>query len=397
MAPSVDTPAIGINLIFQEVFIDDILIKGRLECADNVPIRSEGTLVVRNGERVDLDNGRVGSPELAGADLSWDGRRFTRRLTTLCSSALARTGSREFENVTRHELYGFPYVSPEAITFLELATIDLFGPFTGDFFRETRSVFAARTNEGRYAAVRVVDIEDDFIRLQYRTYEKLVPSVHIKGDFVCEHPTRPPKDAAVTFEPVRTVPSRGSSGGNADVADTLHGLCASFARANLATIPLDIAENVILAKTPPRNLRIGGWFVEYSFTGPKVGRFDAITNGLRHPVTFTWSIENEVLVNDEGDRVVDGVTFHYKVDGGRLLLTTSGTQAVEFEIGVEATDVKGTVMSTNRCVRYPPQCKRKDRFFPSWATFATAYGEHYGVVEVPVTRAEKADLGRAGS
>ncbi|MGZ8758763.1 MAG: hypothetical protein ACXWXC_12595, partial [Aeromicrobium sp.] len=39
LSPSVDVPAVGIELIFSDVFIDDVTIAGRLRITDNAPIR----------------------------------------------------------------------------------------------------------------------------------------------------------------------------------------------------------------------------------------------------------------------------------------------------------------------------------------------------------------------
>ena len=49
LSPSVDVPAVGIELIFSDVFIDDVTIAGRLRVTDNAPVRAEGTVVLPNG------------------------------------------------------------------------------------------------------------------------------------------------------------------------------------------------------------------------------------------------------------------------------------------------------------------------------------------------------------
>ena len=72
-SPEVDTPAVGINIIFQRVFIDGIVIKALVAPIDRVPIRSEGTLEIQDGQYIDLDNGKVGGETLPGADLLWTG------------------------------------------------------------------------------------------------------------------------------------------------------------------------------------------------------------------------------------------------------------------------------------------------------------------------------------
>ena len=102
LSPSVDVPAVGIELIFSDVFIDDVTIAGRLLISDNAPIRAEGTVVLPNGSCLDLDSGRVGTPDrLPSVDLSWQGSGFGRELRAVCGARLARTDIARFDEVTR--------------------------------------------------------------------------------------------------------------------------------------------------------------------------------------------------------------------------------------------------------------------------------------------------------
>ena len=58
IAPTVEVPAVGFNLIFSNAFIDDVFIACNVQPIDTAPVRATGTIVLRNGTAVDLDSGR---------------------------------------------------------------------------------------------------------------------------------------------------------------------------------------------------------------------------------------------------------------------------------------------------------------------------------------------------
>jgi hypothetical protein len=420
ISPDVNVPAVGINILFDRVFIDGIVIKCLIEAVDNAPIRSEGTLHVRNGEFVDLDKGEVGGENLPGADLSWQGDGFGRRLRTVCTTAMGRTGSKSFQKMTRFKLYGFNYESPESIPLHELADENWWGGFFGfgDRYDERRYVYGVRTNEDRYAAIQVFKVEDHYIRIRYKTYEKFLPSLEIKGGFKCERRFFVPKDAVVTFEP--TVPEQPpacavSSAITADLKTGREPLLNERIQAEkrklfhtlatrsvleiraeqpveaarlagdrpalsaLAVRPVDTA-TVELAN--PWLKRVGRWVGEYESHLVNRGRFDAITNGFQPPLTFEWSIDKEKLTADTGSLVVKGVRMRYTVNGGRLVLDVTQGKTVEFELGVTVRDNRETVMTTSRCIKYVPKCKQTGRYIPDWNTYMAVHMTHFGVVEV---------------
>ena len=204
--PDVDVPAFGVDILFQSVFIDDVVIRASLEIQDRAPIRCEGTVRLHPGQSLDLDLGRVTDAASAPGDLRWVGQSWGRRLETGCQAGLARTGRTDLGGVQRFQLYGLPYQTRTGLGVLELGRFDPFGIFTGDFIDESRAVLAVRTNEGRYALAQATRIDQtSWVELRYRTYEKKVPTVSIAGEFQCTFPPVISTDVTAVFEPARTV------------------------------------------------------------------------------------------------------------------------------------------------------------------------------------------------
>ena len=141
-------------------------------------------MIVPNGMCVDLDSGKIGTPDrLPSVDLMWEGSGFGRDLHAVCGARLARTDLASFDEVTRASLYRGPYAAPNPIPLAELATWFPFGGlsqlFGIDAYQESLRIYGVRTNEGRFAAVSAIEVTDDYVRLRYRTYEKRMP---IAGD-----------------------------------------------------------------------------------------------------------------------------------------------------------------------------------------------------------------------
>ena len=71
-----------------------------------------------------------------------------------------------------------------------------------DMFIPTYQVYAVRTNENRYAIFQVIDIEDGYYRIRYKTYEKYLPTVDITGHFRCLLLRDPLPPTKVELEPL---------------------------------------------------------------------------------------------------------------------------------------------------------------------------------------------------
>jgi hypothetical protein len=389
LSPSVDLPAVGIELIFSDVFIDDIALAGRLRVTDNAPVRAEGTVVVPNGSSVDLDSGKVGSPEqLPGVDLAWLGSGFGRELRAICGARLARTSLASFDEVTRAALYRGPYDASNPMSLAELATwvpfggiLDVLGP---DEYKETRRIFGVRTNERRFAAVMATQVTGDFVRLRYRTYEKRLPTLEIIGRFDCspglvaERPTvkfvessalarlAATRLAAVqtgaTFEPC--VPSSSTP-----TPSPLSSAMVEGSQAAIEAIPLE-------------QRRIGRWIGTAFARSRGVGGFTASAQGFGMGLRIGWRVNDEGLAGESGSIDAAGVTLAYTIVGRTLTLETDSSEPFEFQLTAVAMDDTGTGLDAQRCIRFEPSCEGEVRVFPSWDLFRDAYITHFGVPEV---------------
>lgn len=388
---STTLPVPGVSLVFQRVFIDDVTVGCDVAVSDHVPIRSEGTIRLASGMAVDLDSGRVGPLDVASADLACVGRLFGRDLRATCGARLARTDLRRIDGLMRSTLYGFAYDAPNPVSLDELAQINPWGMLFGDPYRESRRVYAVHTNEGRYSVVQAVEVDHETITLRYRTWEKRVPTLEIRGEFRCESgvDVRP---GGVRFVPspalenlgvnIGRSPSHGAPD-NAPVAvpdpcDALTGVVRSM-------VPDSMVEDKAFRAIPLADRRIGRWLGTAVYPSHGVGRFDAVTHGFGAEVNVWWSINDVSLAGSEGDITLPGATLHFRVDDKRLVVTPDTEKELEFLLTVTAVDEVGQTLTTRRCVRYQPTCKSDDvRHTPTWTEYQTAWLTNFGVVKAPV-------------
>jgi hypothetical protein len=430
---NVEVPAVGLNLLFQEVFVDDIVVQTEARVEDTAPVRASGTITVADGQRVDLDNGVVGGETLSGADLLWEGTDAARRLRTLCEAAVARIGSRSFEGFTRYSLYELGYETPTALPLRDLAErrtswLESFGV---DRYREHRRVYGVRTDEERYALVQAIRVTDDDVTLRYRTYEKHLPECTVMGGFsyevggierptdhllgadqvreatrvftpdaraapagtgdqVVERPDQAVVEAALarrpdgprrptgpgggTVPPVRPRPPRGPDSPDIpdipDVPDR-----PETPDQPEQPEPIQPCEPV---KTGPS--RLPKYEVPVS-RRVKRGRFVARTRGLSRPLTVRWSFDGETLDDDGGRVSADGVEFDYRIVDGELVLTPDGTGDAEFDLDVEVEADDGTTVSCSRCVEVVGQKTVRQRGTLHWTAYKREFAEALQVVE----------------
>lgn len=380
IAPDLDVPAVGLNLIFSDVFIDDVTIDCRVSATGIVPVRCEGELDLPDGAFVDLDRGVVGDEDLPSQDLAWRGVWFARRLEAVCGARLARTDRRYFDEVSRGTLYGFAYDAPNPVELQELASFDpIGGIFGGDgLFDETMRIFGVRTNEGRWSAIQVVRVDLDRIRLRFRTWEKRMPSVEIRGGWSCEPGYDLPIDpGTVVFEPSDVL---GTPGGSVDPRPDP---CASIEAAVTRALPAAAVERARAAELWRAGGKLGTWRGTVLARARHVARFEAAGQGFRGEVTRSWRIQDVPLSEPSGEIDLDGVALTYDVAGRRLTLRTHADRAFEFLLGVEVRDDRGGSAGASRCIRFEPTCERDVRYVPRWDEYRTVYLQRFGVVEAP--------------
>lgn len=365
-------PAIGLNLVFQRVFIDDVAITFDARPIETVPIRASGMLEVKNGQLIDLDNGQVGPEGMNSADLEWRGKGFGRQLRTRCGARLARTGAVDFAKILRWKLYPFAYrdaTIPLSELALPLPFPDL--PFLhipeSQKYLETHLVYAIRTAEGRYGVVQVAEVFDDRIRLRYKTYEKRLPSIQLRGEFACDrwHFPEVVKDLEnIRFEPIsrfglpRTNPALGSN--------------------------LQAARAATPAKAAPGPMRLGRWKGTLVRPTSQTGHFRATVENFSGKLSYHWQVAGTDLLDPQGSLEIDGEKATYQVDRDHLILTLKSRRLLEFLVKVTVNDEAGNAMSASKCVRFDPVCKREVNVIPSVTLQVAAFHEHFSVVRLPL-------------
>lgn len=394
IAPSVEIPAVGFNLIFSDAFIDDVQIGCRVEPIDTAAIRATGTVVVPNGRAFDLDSGRVGARDMPSGDLAVIGTVFSRSVQTVCGARWARTSLRNFDELFRSAVYGHAYGAPNPVPLDELARLDPFGMITGNPFRESRRIYGVRTNEGRWAAVQATEVEYDFIRFRYITWEKPQASVRIVGEFRCtggkfDHFGTVVKPGVATFVPsAAIVPApRGPVLGTTEPSAPEPDPCTAMRKAVQAMVPAatdpthDSVHDAISALRIDQR-RIGVFVESVNGVRNPVGRFDAQTDGFGPGRKAIWQLNGTGLANVTGEVAIGAAQVKYELVGTSVILTVKAQGEVEMLLDVTVTDDAAHVASVQRCVHYDPRCPRRPRVTPRWMEYRDAWLTNFGVAEV---------------
>jgi hypothetical protein len=352
ISPNVDVPAFGVNIVFQEVFVDDVVIQASFDVQDHAPIRCQGSVRLFPGQALDLDTGSVTAAEAAPGDVRWLGAGDGRRLETGCAAMLARTGRTTFDGLARFQLYGLPYQAKTAVPLWELGTPDAWGILKGDPIDETRTVLAVHTNRGRYAVVQATQLDLlSWVDLSYRTWDSQQPTLAIRGGFACGDAIRVPADAVATFRPAL------AAGGEA--------------RHRMVTAGRPLPE-------PARGSRVfpvapvyqGTWLTEVEVPGEPTAVLQAVGDGFQGTVAYRWSIGGEAIEDGaSGQRTVLGHQVTYAAKGASLTVTVAGGGTVELFVQVTATGGDGTAVEASTCLVRPARCKAQVRQVPTWAAF----------------------------
>ncbi len=354
-----EVPAIGLQLVFQRVFIDDVALQFSARPIETVPVRASGVLEVRDGQSVDLDNGQVGPRGASSVDLEWRGQGFGRELRTRCGARLARLGKTDLGAVLRWQLYPATYFDA-AVPLSELAVPLPLPSIIGSLFPdslkylETRLVYAVKTAEGRYSVVQVVEVLDDRIHLRYRTYEKPLPSVALRGEFACDTWRFP------------------------EVVKDLEGI--RFA----ATPREDTGLRAGRTGAPKR--RLGRWKGTVTFPRSRTGHFRATAVNLVGQPTFAWRVGGADIAGDQGNVDVGGQNAAYRVDGNHLALTVRGNGPAELLVEVTARDEEGTAVAASTCARLDVDCRKEVDVIPTLPAQLAAFHQHFAVVRLPLDR-----------
>ena len=391
IAPSVDIPAVGFDLIFSDAFIDDVQIVGQVRPRDTAVVRSSGTVSVPSGAAFDLDSGTVGARDMPSGDLTVLGGPLDRTVRAVCGARWARTGLRDFNGLFRSAVYPYTYAAPNPVPLAELATLNPFGVVFGDPFKETRRIYGVRTNEGRWAAVQAVEVTLALIRFRYITWEKALTTVQIVGGFDC--PTRQFVNFGEIAKPGSAVFVRSPALGavvDATGATLQPDPCGSFRDAVRAVTPpaavgkgFDQIADAIRA-LPLIDQRIGTFAGEFAWPRRPQARFDARTVGFGTGQKAAWQLNGTPLAPPSGNVTLGGAgTAKYEISGTSVTLTLAVNTAVEMLLAVTVVDEAAHAASAERCVHYELRCTGRGRLTPVWHDYQSAWLTNFGVVEVP--------------
>ena len=399
-------PAVGFNLIFQNVFVDDIGIGCRLVVRDTAPVRCQGTVRLRPGQELDLDDGQVGFA-VQGADLRWVGRDDTAKLEALCVSRIADTLWVRFDEIPRYRLYGLGYTR-RSVPVAELGllhVIDL--PIVDDIemFFPSFGVYAVRTNERRLTLIQVIDLEDDTVTLRYKTFGVADPVVKIVGAFACpprdygpivldgsvkvdsvgtRPPVRPKTDVPGKLAPLlaasraakpREKPRPLTQVARLEEMAALEGTLGGSAQVQLrvgdARVSLPASELLAVADSGPIAMSdsIGRKFAVRTTARQRTAVFTATVDRIFSVRSVTWWINNVLLEPAQAEAHIDGVGYKFSQAGLSLTLTTDSKSAYEFELRVAVENANADRFGTAICVPFDPVCRREFRVVRHWTEF----------------------------
>lgn len=401
--PSVDVPAIGFDLIFQNAFVDDIGIGCRFVVRDTAPVRCQGTVRLRRGQQLDLDNGKVGAV-VDGADLRWTGAGTAAKLEAICVSRIASTSWNRFDEVPRYRLYGLDYTR-RAVPVAELGqliVIDL--PIISDIemFIPSLAVYAVRTNERRISLIQVIDLGDDTVTLRYKTFGLADPVVRIIGAFACpprkygpvvldgkvkvdsvttRPPVRPKVDLPAKLGPLLAV-SRSSKPREvprpltevsrleemAGLEGTLGGSALVQLRSGNARVSLPASELLALVdrRPPAMSACIPRRSAVIVVGRQRTAVFTATVDRISDIRTVTWWLNGILLDPAAGTAQIDGVGYKFSQAGLRLTLTTDSATAYEFELRVAVENKNANRFGTATCVAFDPVCRQVSPVVGHW-------------------------------
>jgi hypothetical protein len=399
-------PAVGFDLPLENAFIDDVGIGCRFVVRDTAPVRCQGTVRLRPGQELDLDNGRVGPAGTDGADLRWVGVDNHAELDALCISRIADTPWVRFDEVPRYRLYGLDY-GDRSIPVADLGllkVIDL--PFVPDIemFIPTMAIYGVRTNERRLAMIQVTGIADDAVTLRYKTFGVADPTVRILGDFACP----PRKVSAVDLDgklDVESVSSRPPIRRNPDLAakvaplltrgtarrrdkprplteiarlqemaaleGTLGGSAEVQLRSGDAQVSLSASELLAVAdeRVQPMSQAIARRFAVIAVARQRTAVFTAVADRISDVSSVTWWINGIVLDADQHAASIDGVGYEFSQGGRQLSLTTDSKAVYEFELRAAVENANADRFETSRCIQFDPVCRHQYPVTSHWKDF----------------------------
>lgn len=381
--PDTETALPGIDIVFQRVFIDDVVIDAAVVPLPGGTLHGEGAVRLRPGQGFDLDTGAVVTADVnANSDVQWLGAGAARRLRPGCGARLARTGRRDFAAIARYALYGLGYAHDASVPVDELGTLTaagileqggfgggFFGSLFGDDVRsESLLVYAIDTDENRYAIVQALSVERDDVLLRWRCFDRRAARVTIDGEFACTPDPKRPRPPIVVFEPDRVPPPVTTPG------TTTRALRAS------AASTITPRQRDVIARLRDRDPHLpvvaigpqpkGQWVARVPGRRSAVARLQARVSGLSGDVAIAWWLDGDPLSGREGTLDHDGHSVAWKLeDEHTLVVTVDQTAVLDLHVRVTATGADGTQATHRRCLHRGGDCPIRLRAIPPLSAF----------------------------
>jgi len=276
----------------------------------------------------------------------------------------------------------------------------------GDKYDEQKYVYAVVTNENRYSLFRVTEVQDSWMRIEYKTFG-VAQSLSLTGGFTCGLDWKLAESVAIAFTPspvlLQTAAQREAAvlqvnalqraaaepGAVTGAASGVQRVSASLSTGAVNAATGGARGKVVAVGISGATLnqdvgRLGTWLGEYTTRKQDAGTFVAQAAGLAAPITYFWAINGNALQGDSGQVTVDGKKMNWSVSENRLSLTPVDHLTFEFELKVTAVDSRGTALTKLKCVKYVPICKVKRRALPPFKLYQSRYSELWGRAEVPL-------------
>jgi hypothetical protein len=389
---NVNVPAIGVNIIFQDVNIDDVVIGTDVQFIDNAPIRSQGQLTIFDGQRFDLDNGSVGDSSLPGADMAWTGETPQGVLSTLCCNMLARTGGTVFD-LTRSQLYRLYYESGVRIPESELGAW-----YGSDVFVPSDLVYAVETDEGRFAVVQVVgagvrSAQTLPVAMAVNSSGSSSGAVGGKGSGHAEaarinpgqySPIMGPTGYIViryrTFEKpaLPRVSTVGGLVGVSPVFEADSGIVGVDVPVEQATFVPTVA--TASAGGQPVTMNPGSWIVKRAVKNPRHATIRAVSQGVQAK-EHRWYINRSRVEGSKGSVKVGASTVRYEAAGDAITVSHEGDKPVSFEVGLTVVGKDGTEYSARSCIEVGGESVVSSVATASWPVFQSKFLQAFGNID----------------
>jgi len=382
---NVNVPAIGVNIIFQDINIDDMVIGTDVQFIDNAPIRSQGMITVYDGQRFDLDNGSVGDSSLPGADMAWVGESPRRALKALCCNMLARTGGTFFD-LTRSQLYRLYYENGVSIPESEL------GSWQGNgAFAPSDLVYAVETDEERFAVFQVVNATKTSGPSQTGAVAERISGSpaggsdlgHAVSARILGPVTVPPGYIVIkyrTFEKP-ALPRVWTVGGLVPVSGALQagsGIVGADVPVEQATFVPTVASASGDGQTSTMNP--GTWIVKRTVKNPRHATIRAVSQGVQAQ-EYRWSINRNPVEGPKGSVKVGGSTVRYEVAGDAITVTHEGDGPLNFEVGATIVGKDGAQHSVKSCIEVGGGTSVSSIATASWSVFQDRFLKTFGNID----------------